>query len=153
MTQYLILCCLLKVLADFAAGFAPSEEGGAEVACSVEAVSFSRTMPVGLTASLSGVMGVWDLPTQKLRQQCIHQVGKGSLKELVIPSLFYFDDSQSYDQQYRPGVVKVCASQLSPVVHTGSLDGVVRSWDLRNGQVVREWHGHTGHILDMALTK
>lgn len=51
------------------------------------------------------------------------------------------------------GVVKVCSSRLSPVVYTGSLDGVVRGWDLRSGQVVREWHGHAGGILDLTLLK
>ena len=50
-------------------------------------------------------------------------------------------------------MVKVCASRLSPVVYTGSLDGVVRGWDLRSGEVVKEWHGHSNHILDMTLTR
>lgn len=61
--------------------------------------------------------------------------------------------SQSSEGESSGGVVKVCSSQLSPVVYTGSLDGVVRGWDLRNGQIMREWHGHIGHILDMVLLK
>ena len=61
--------------------------------------------------------------------------------------------TQSYDQQYRPGVVKLCASHQSPLVYSGSLDGVVRGWDLRSGQVVREWHGHCSHILDLSLLR
>lgn len=120
-----------KVLCKFAAGFPPQREG-ADVSCGVEAVCFSPALPVVLTGSLSGVLGIWDLPTQKLRLQCVHQ---------------------SADLQYRPGVVKLCPSELSPVVYTGSLDGVVRGWDLRSGQVVREWHGHSNHILDMTLTR
>ncbi len=44
-------------------------------------------------------------------------------------------------------------SKVSPVVYTGALDGTVRAWDLRNGKMTREWHGHSSHILDMALLR
>lgn len=57
----------------FPAGFCRE---GELVSGSVEAVCFSPHQPVGLTGSLSGVLGVWDLPTQKLRLQCVHQVIK-----------------------------------------------------------------------------
>lgn len=60
---------------------------------------------------------------------------------------------KSYDGQYSPGVVKLCASRLSPVVYTGALDGVVRGWDLRSGNLVRQWHGHSSHILDLTLIR
>ena len=50
-------------------------------------------------------------------------------------------------------MVKICCSQQSPLAYTGCLDGVVRGWDLRSGQVVREWHGHAGDILDLTLLK
>ena len=72
-------------MATFAAGF-PSSEGATpasdkvegeeerEFVC-VEAVGFSPTLPVAVTGSLSGVLGVWDLPTQQLRLQCPHEVG------------------------------------------------------------------------------
>ena len=41
---------------------------------SVEAVGFSSALPVAVTGSLSGMVGVWDIPTQKLRQQLTHEV-------------------------------------------------------------------------------
>ena len=41
---------------------------------SVEAVGFSPTLPVAVTGSLSGVVGIWDIPTQKLRQNLTHEV-------------------------------------------------------------------------------
>lgn len=50
-----------------------SEDQGGELP-SVEAVGFSPALPVAVTGSLSGVMGVWDVPTQKLRQKLTHEV-------------------------------------------------------------------------------
>lgn len=65
----------------FSAGFARQVDGdhGAEAGkegelSSVEAVGLSPTSPLAVTGSLSGVLGVWDMPTQKLRQKCIHKV-------------------------------------------------------------------------------
>lgn len=63
---------LLQVVGTFVAGFPSSGENDSP---SVEAVGFSPSLPVAVTGSLSGVLGVWDLPTQKLRQQCQHGVG------------------------------------------------------------------------------
>ena len=59
----------------FPAGF-PEErgEGEGEMLCGVEAVCFSPVLPVALTGSLSGVLGVWDLASQRLRHKCIHKV-------------------------------------------------------------------------------
>ena len=45
-----------------------------------------------------------------------------------------------------------CTNQ-EPLVFTGCLDGVVREWDLRSGQCVKEWHGHSDQILDMAVSR
>ena len=59
-------------MATFAAGFPLSGEDDSP---SVEAVAFSSSLPVAVTGSLSGVLGVWDLPTQRLRQQLQHEVG------------------------------------------------------------------------------
>ena len=84
-----VLCVLylnIQILATFQAGF-PRSEGASsspagqvsdlseerEPVC-VEAVGFSSVLPVALTGSLSGVLGVWDLPTQQLRLQCTHDV-------------------------------------------------------------------------------
>ena len=45
-----------------------------------------------------------------------------------------------------------CSSQ-APLVFTGCLDGVVRGWDLRSGQCVKEWHGHSDQILDIVVSR
>lgn len=60
-------------MATFAAGFPLSGEDDPP---SVEAVGFSSSLPVAVTGSLSGALGVWDLPTQRLRQQLQHEVGQ-----------------------------------------------------------------------------
>lgn len=43
---------------------------------SVESVCFSPVLPVVVTGSLSGVIGVWDVSTQQLRQRCLQNVRK-----------------------------------------------------------------------------
>ena len=65
-----------QVVVSFAAGMPREGEstdtGGAS--SSVEDVAFSPSLPLALTASLSGAVGVWDIPTQKLRHKLQHQV-------------------------------------------------------------------------------
>ena len=41
----------------------------------------------------------------------------------------------------------------APLVYTGCLDGVVRLWDCRSGNCEREWFGHNGEILDLAVAR
>ena len=41
---------------------------------SVEDVAFCPSLPLAITASLSGAVGVWDIATQKLRHKLQHQV-------------------------------------------------------------------------------
>jgi WD40 repeat protein len=49
--------------------------------------------------------------------------------------------------------VRLHSSSQEPLVFTGCLDGVVRGWDLRSGQCVKEWHGHSDQILDLAVSR
>ena len=162
----LFLIIYLQVLCVFAAGFSPasnesgssggSESGDGERQCSVEAVGFSPLLPVAVTGSLSGVVGVWDFPTQKLRQKCSHEVivwyGRKWLTELNLAYVCYlviFLVKRNQDEC--AGVVRLCCSNESPVVYSGGLDGVVRGWDLRSGQLIQKWYGPGGTILDMIL--
>ena len=69
-------------MATFAAGFPLT---GDDDSPSVEAVGFSSSLPVAVTGSLSGVLGIWDLPTQRLRQQLQHEVGTCAIAA-VFPS-------------------------------------------------------------------
>lgn len=66
-------------------------------------------------------------------------------------SLLFLLYMLSQYQNKSVGFVRLCCSHMCPVVYSGGLDGVVRGWDLRSGQLEREWHGHTGAILDMVL--
>ena len=51
------------------------------------------------------------------------------------------------------GVVRLHCSRHSPVVFSGALDGSVRLWDIRSGQCVRQWLGHSDDILDLAVSR
>lgn len=111
-----------KVLSTLAAGFQSDESDSPP---SIEAVGFSPQQPMLATASLSGVLGIWDLSSYRLRQQCKHP----------------------------GGVVRLKWDHSTPLVYTGCLDGVVRLWDSRSGSCEREWHGHSGEILDLAVSR
>eukprot|EP00731_Ephydatia_muelleri_P030804 Em0022g318a len=112
-----------KVLATFDA----SEGSSGEEQMPVEAVAFSTSLPVALTGSLSGVLGVWDLSTQKLRQQC--------------------------RTPEEGGIVCIHSSDTSPVVYVADLCGVVSLYDVRSGSCERQWFGHSEEVLDMAVAK
>lgn len=92
---------------------------------SVEAVGFSHVQNHAATGTVSGVLSIWDINTQICRQQCKHEAG----------------------------IVKLYWDRLSPLLYTSSLDGIVRLWDSRNGQVMSKWTGHTDAILDFEISK
>lgn len=64
-------------------------------------------------------------------------------------------NSQVCRQQckHEAGIVKLQWDKLSPLLYTSCLDGVVRLWDSRNGQVTSKWTGHTDSILDFEISK
>lgn len=49
--------------------------------------------------------------------------------------------------------MRLHCSASSPVVYSGSLDGVVRVWDVRSGECVQQWYGHSDHILDITVAR
>ena len=51
------------------------------------------------------------------------------------------------------GVVRVRCSSGGPWLFTGCLDGCVRMWDVRGGECVRAWQGHTKDLLDLTLSR
>lgn len=108
-----------KVLGTLDAGLAKEESKDK----SVEAVGFSENQFLLATASLSGVLGIWDMTSQRLRHQCNHPAG----------------------------VTRLQWDNLGPLIYSASLDGVVRLWDARSGSCECEWHGHKAPILDMAV--
>lgn len=42
-----------------------------------------------------------------------------------------------------------CLCTLPPALASGSSDGLIRLWDLRSGELIRQLMGHTGAILDV----
>lgn len=51
------------------------------------------------------------------------------------------------------GVVRVLCSTVDPLIFTGCLDGAVRVWDVRGGECVKEYQGHTRDLLDLTLAQ
>ncbi|MBN3308412.1 angio-associated migratory cell protein [Amia ocellicauda] len=92
---------------------------------SVEAVGFCNVMPLAAVAYLDGTLAIYDLPTQSLRNKCQHEAG----------------------------IVHLQWEESSSLVSTCSLDGAVRIWDARSGDMVSEYHGHTAEILDFTLSR
>ncbi|MGH0114446.1 UNVERIFIED_CONTAM: hypothetical protein FKN15_017746 [Acipenser sinensis] len=92
---------------------------------SVESVGFCNVLPLVAVAYLDGTLAIYDLSTQSLRHKCPHEAGIVHLQ---------WEDS-------------------SPLLYTCSLDGAVRIWDARSGQMVTQYRGHTAEILDFTLNR
>ncbi|XP_036396826.1 angio-associated migratory cell protein [Megalops cyprinoides] len=101
-----------------------SEEDEAE-SNSVESVGFCNVLPLVAVAYLDGTLAIYDLSTQSLRHRC----------------------------QHKAGIVHLQWEEGSSLVSTCSLDGAVRLWDARSGNMVSEYRGHTAEILDFTLNK
>uniref|UniRef100_A0A8C4TP52 Angio-associated migratory cell protein n=1 Tax=Erpetoichthys calabaricus TaxID=27687 RepID=A0A8C4TP52_ERPCA len=82
-------------------------------------------LPLIAVAYLDGTLAIFDLPTQTLRHKCQHEAG----------------------------IVHLQWEDNSCLVYTCSLDGSIRIWDARTGNLVMDYLGHTAEILDFALSK
>ncbi|KAI9297963.1 WD40 repeat-like protein [Neoconidiobolus thromboides FSU 785] len=91
---------------------------------SVESVGFCDILPLVATGSVDGTINIWDFTTMRLRQTLNH------------------DDS----------VIKIQWQKASPYLFSISVDQSVRLWDARNGQLVKQWNGHTDSILSFAIS-
>ncbi|KAJ3379284.1 hypothetical protein HDU84_006802 [Entophlyctis sp. JEL0112] len=91
---------------------------------SVESVGFSSHLPVAGVSSIDGSIALWDIQLMRLRQTLRHP----------------------------KGVTKIMFMKQSPLLLSCSLDKTVRLWDLRTGNYERSFYGHTGPILDMAIS-
>ncbi|XP_061571499.1 angio-associated migratory cell protein [Cololabis saira] len=92
---------------------------------SVESVGFCNILPLIAVAYLDGTLAIYDLSTQALRHKCHHGAG----------------------------IVHLQWEESSSVVSTCSLDGALRLWDARSGNLVSEYHGHAAEILDFAVNR
>ncbi|XP_065187864.1 angio-associated migratory cell protein-like [Sycon ciliatum] len=93
--------------------------------CGIEAMVFSPQDGQYLaTASLSGTMAVWDIARQ----------------------------TAVYTMPHPASVIRIRWMPQSVFVVSACLDGIVRVWDVRSGQCVRDYLGHRDDILDMVLS-
>ncbi|XP_005099957.1 angio-associated migratory cell protein [Aplysia californica] len=92
---------------------------------SVETVGFCKTHEYVATGTLSGNLEIWNLPSKSVRHRCDHPYG----------------------------IVKLRWSASSPILYTVCLDGCVRQFDGRNGQLMRMWQGHSAGILDFDIAR
>uniref|UniRef100_A0AAQ5YTT6 Angio-associated migratory cell protein n=1 Tax=Amphiprion ocellaris TaxID=80972 RepID=A0AAQ5YTT6_AMPOC len=83
------------------------------------------SLPLIAVAYLDGTLAIYDLSTQVLRHRCQHEAGIVHLQ---------WEDSSS-------------------VVSTCCLDGALRLWDARSGNMVSEYRGHTAEILDFTINR
>ena len=93
---------------------------------SVEAIAYSSGPPALLAcASVDGTVAVYEASSLKLRTTLRH------------------DDA----------VVAIHFEPNTPHLFTASTDRSCRQWDVRTGQVVRQWFGHRDSILCMAVAR
>ncbi|KAL4225059.1 hypothetical protein ACF0H5_015753 [Mactra antiquata] len=92
---------------------------------SVEAVGFSPTHAFAATGTVSGDLCIWDTNTQICRHKCVHEAG----------------------------IVSLCWDKSSPMVYTSCLDGAIRLWNARSGELTSTWTGHIDSILGFEISK
>lgn len=115
-----------KVLGAFSVeGVAKGSKDEGEETNSVESVGFCNILPLIAVAYLDGTLAIYDLSSQSLRHRCQHEAG----------------------------IVHLQWEEASSVVTTCSLDGALRLWDARSGNMVSEYRGHTAEILDFTINR
>ncbi|KAJ9533174.1 WD40-repeat-containing domain protein [Haematococcus lacustris] len=92
---------------------------------SVEAVGWSKHLPLAASGGVDGCLRVWDYnQTAAERAKCQH-----------------------------PDVItRIAWHPTQPLVFTACLDGVARCWDLRTGGLANEFKGHRAGIQDIAIS-
>lgn len=96
-----------------------------EFSTSVEAVAMSENEKMVVSGGLDGGVIVSDVETGRTRVKCMHDAG----------------------------VVKLLWDPRSEnLVYSASMDKTVKVWDVRNGELVQTWRGHSQGILDMAIS-
>jgi ribosome assembly protein SQT1 len=112
-----------KVIATFQCGTNTStEEDNTD---SVESVGFSGAQSLFASGTVNGSIEIWDISTQTRRHLC----------------------------QQNSGISKLLWDQNNPyILYTAGLDGVLRIYDGRSGQLQTVKNGHSDHILDFSLS-
>lgn len=116
-----------KVVGSFSVdgGKAKASKDEDEETNSVESVGFCNILPLLAVAFLDGTLAIYDLSSHVLRHRCQHEAG----------------------------LVHLQWEESSSVVSTCCLDGALRLWDARSGNMVSEYRGHTAEILDFTINR
>jgi ribosome assembly protein SQT1 len=136
---------------------------------SVEAAGFSKQLPLGATAGIDGKLIIWDCGTFTQRGVCQHDQVRvcgpctcwltvGCSRAALAPNAdlpwcvpLLLPPHPAAPARVQP-VTRMAWAAAAPLVATGSLDGVVRLWDLRTADCVKQLHGHSSAVQDLVLS-
>jgi ribosome assembly protein SQT1 len=90
---------------------------------SVESVAFCDSLPVLVTSDTSGAINLYNTTDYSLRQTLRH------------------DDA----------VTKLRFRSNTPFLYSASVDKKIKVWDIRTGECVKEFIGHTNTVLDFDI--
>lgn len=113
---------------------------------SVEAVCWvlaPNAPPLVSSASVDGTLRLWDVATGSERAACEH--GDAVNCAAVSPSA-------SGAVVPEGGPAAAAAASGAPLIATGCLDGCVRLWDARSGELARVFRGHKGGVQAVAFS-
>lgn len=92
---------------------------------SVESVGFCSVNSLFATGTVEGSVDIWDISTQIKRNSC----------------------------RQSTGISKLLWDNNSPhILYTAGLDGILRLFDSRSGELMVEKKGHFNHILDLCIS-
>jgi len=91
---------------------------------SVESVLFSSSLPVIASATVKGIIEVWEVSNFSRRCYFLHEEGV---------SCILWDPFETFK------------------LYSAGLDGCVSVWDARNGKILSRIHAHEDQILDMKI--
>eukprot|EP00276_Gloeochaete_wittrockiana_P013614 CAMPEP_0184333540 /NCGR_PEP_ID=MMETSP1089-20130417/2512_1 /TAXON_ID=38269 ORGANISM="Gloeochaete wittrockiana, Strain SAG46.84" /NCGR_SAMPLE_ID=MMETSP1089 /ASSEMBLY_ACC=CAM_ASM_000445 /LENGTH=419 /DNA_ID=CAMNT_0026657401 /DNA_START=36 /DNA_END=1295 /DNA_ORIENTATION=+ len=96
---------------------------------SVESIAFLNALPYVASASMDGIIHIWDLHNGMLRNTLSHKaLADGA------------------------GVSKIKAHATEPFIYSATTAGSVHLWDCRSCQCVRSWNPHRMPILDLDVS-
>lgn len=115
-----------KVIGTLNCDVAPDTDEKDDIDNTVESVSFCPTLPtIAVTSTLSGFVSIWDISSQIIRHTIVQ--GCGSSQLIWHPT--------------------------EPIVFAACLDGVVRSYDVRTGELLKKYTGHRSSIFSIDVIK
>jgi len=112
-----------------------------ELTNAVESVAFSPCGCYIAAGSVNGCLCIWDISLQRVRHKCTSPAG--------ISKLLWTSSQVAGGDVAADGG----GGGVSEDIVAACLDGVLRVYDHRRGELVKEMGGHMGNILDVALTK